>query len=193
MSIKIMDRVWDHSQATGTPLLVLLCLADWANDDGECWPSVSKIGKKCRLQDDRHVKRVIRGLQELGEVIVVIGGGKSSRKGGVRSNLYTITVHMPAEQTVADRPPSETADRGSQTPHDGGLSTTHDRGSQTPQTVVEGPPEPSVNHQADPSGRPVDLSRRRRPRTRGAARTVVFGEEEVISLAGSLKELEYLP
>jgi hypothetical protein len=168
-----MDRVWDHSRATGTPLLVLLCLADWANDEGECWPSVSKIARKCRLKDDRHVKRVIRGLEELGEVVVVIGGGKSSRKGGVRSNLYTITAHMSADLTVADRPPMTVAHR-------------------PPMTVADRPPESSVNHQADPSGRSVDLSRRRRPRTRGASRNVVHGEE-VISLAGSLKELEYLP
>jgi hypothetical protein len=103
MSIKVMSDVWDHSRANGTPLLVLLCLADWANDDGECWPSISTIGKKCRLKDNRHVKRVIRELERINEVVVVVEGGKSSRKGGVRSNLYMITVHMPADSmTVAD-------------------------------------------------------------------------------------------
>ena len=164
MSIKVMTDVWDHSQAKGTPLLVLLCLADWADDEGECWPSISTIGRKCRLKDDRHVKRVIRELEKIHEVEVIIGGGKSSRKGGVRSNRYRITVHMPADgQTVVERPRSSGLDGGSQTTHDGGLSATHDGGSQTTQTVVERPPEPSLNHQDETSSgfvdlEPVDLS-----------------------------------
>jgi Helix-turn-helix domain len=143
VSIKVMDRVWEHSKANGTPLLVLLCLADWANDDGECWPSISTIGKKCRLKDNRHVKRVIRELERINEVVVVVEGGKSSRKGGVRSNLYMITVHIPAESmTVADRPPSDYDDGGSQTPQ------TVVEGP--PMTVAEGPPEPSVETSMNP-------------------------------------------
>ena len=139
-----MNRVWEHSQAAGTPLLVLLCLADWANDDGECWPSISTIGRKCRLKDSRHVKRVIRELEKINEVVVVVEGGKSSRKGGVRSNLYTITVHMPAEPIVADRPPS----------------ASDDSGSQTPQTVVEGPPPIVADRPPEPS---LDSSMIRQP------------------------------
>jgi hypothetical protein len=146
MSIEVMSRVWKHSKASGTPLLVLLCLADWADDEGECWPSISSVAKKCRLKDARHVKRVIHETleAELGEVVVIAGAGKSSTKGGVRSNRYRITVHMTDDPpTVVDRPPSDGADSGSGTPPDGG--------SQTPQTVVEGPPDSSMNLQLESS------------------------------------------
>jgi helix-turn-helix protein len=106
VSVKVMSGVWENSKASGTPLLVLLCLADWANDDGECWPSVSSIAKKCRLKDDRHVKRVIHETLErdLGEVIVIQGGGTSSSKGGVRSNRYRIIVHLPADPPIVGPP-----------------------------------------------------------------------------------------
>src|ERR1700733_434815 len=136
MSIKIMSDVWAYSKASATPLLVLLCLADWADDDGECWPSISTIARKCRLKDDRHVKRVIHETLErdLGEVVVIPGAGKASVKGGIRSNKYRITVHLPAEsQMVADRPLSGP-----------------DSGSQTPQMVVEGPPQMVVEGPPEP-------------------------------------------
>lgn len=139
-----MSGVWDNSQASGTPLLVLLALADMADDDGECWPAIKTIRQKCRLKDDRHVKRVIHEELErrLGEVVVLVSGGKSSAKGGVRSNRYRITVHLPADATVVHQPPSG---------DDSGSPTTHDSGSPTTQTVVEQPPESSLTRQGESS------------------------------------------
>jgi hypothetical protein len=118
VSIKVMARVWEHSRAAGTPLLVLLSLADFADDDGECWPSISTIARKCRLASDRHVQRVIHDELEkrLGEVLVIRNEGKASSKGGLRSNRYRITVHLPDDDLmVAGGPPSSTNDGGSQT------------------------------------------------------------------------------
>jgi hypothetical protein len=93
MSIRIINDVWTYSKASGTDLLVLLALADNANDEGECWPSMATIGRKCRV-DTRTARRRIRSLEEIGEVVVILGGGKASSSGGLRSNRYRITVHM---------------------------------------------------------------------------------------------------
>lgn len=155
MSVKVMAAVWDHSRASGTPLIVLLCLADWANDDGECWPSVSSIARKARLKDERHVKRIIHETleKELGEVVVIPGGGVASAKGGLRSNRYRITVHLPAE-IVAEQPLSETTDGGSPATidgPDGGSPATQMVAEQPPLIVAEQPPEPSVRSISDPS------------------------------------------
>jgi hypothetical protein len=100
MSIKVMTEVWEHSKAKSTDLLVLLALADMANDEGECWPSMSTIGRKCRI-NTRNARARIYSLKNLGEVVVIESGGKSSSKGGVRSNRYRITVHMDDPDTVA--------------------------------------------------------------------------------------------
>jgi hypothetical protein len=34
MSIKLMTMVWDAFPASGSELLCMLAMADWANDDG---------------------------------------------------------------------------------------------------------------------------------------------------------------
>lgn len=143
MSIKVMSNVWEHSRASGTPLLVLLSLADYADDEGECWPSISSIRTKCRLKDDRHVKRVIHETLEskLHEVIVIPGGGKASHKGGLRSNRYRIVVHLPDEMVV-EEPPSERADSGS--------GTTQMVAEQPPQIVAEQPPESPLRTVSEP-------------------------------------------
>jgi Helix-turn-helix domain len=149
VSIKVQTLVWDYSKASGTPLLVLLKLADWANDDGECWPSIRLIAEKCRLKDERHVKRLIRDeLEEkLGEVVVIPNGGRSSHHGGPRSNRYIITIHMPNDEgvdngtRVVEGPPSSNHQGGQ--PHQPRVVETRTR-------VVEGPPEPSLEPPNEP-------------------------------------------
>lgn len=61
---------------------VLLALADNANDDGTCWPSVATICSKTSLAE-RTVRKLIHKLQGLGQVII------SERYG--RSNVFTVT------------------------------------------------------------------------------------------------------
>jgi len=41
MSIEHMTLVWKHSKKGGTALLLLLAIADFANDDGVAWPSLA--------------------------------------------------------------------------------------------------------------------------------------------------------
>ena len=45
MSVKITTQVWEHSRHTGTRKLVLLALADAANQEGLCWPSMQTIAR----------------------------------------------------------------------------------------------------------------------------------------------------
>lgn len=158
-----MTAVWDYSRASGTPLLVLLKLADWADDDGECWPSISTIAKKCRLKDERHVKRIIHDTleRELGEVIVIPGGGKSSTKGGVRSNRYRIVVHMPDDPPIVVEGPPSSAN------NDGGSQTIQIVAGRPPRIVVEGPPEPSVESSGEPPLNPQLKAGDQNPLRRG--------------------------
>jgi hypothetical protein len=65
MSVKIMSQVWDHAPFEGAALLLLLALADAANDDGWCWPSLETLQKKTR-QPKRTVYAAIKTLLENG-------------------------------------------------------------------------------------------------------------------------------
>ncbi len=49
MSIKVMSLVWDHGPLKQRDRFVLLALADYANDLGECYPSIQGIAKKTCL------------------------------------------------------------------------------------------------------------------------------------------------
>lgn len=62
MSIKYMTCVWESDRPwAGSVLLVMLALADYANDDGYCWPSIGSVARKCRLSE-RQAQRIIRDL-----------------------------------------------------------------------------------------------------------------------------------
>ena len=81
MSIKIMSWVWDKSPYRGESLLVHLALADWANDEGFCWPNQESISKKARCSVE-HVRRVTRQMESDGylSIVSVSKGPGSSHK-----------------------------------------------------------------------------------------------------------------
>lgn len=63
MSIKLMSVVWDIPLPPGEKL-VLLALADQANDDGwQCWPAVETIARRSG-QGERTVRRTLASLEE---------------------------------------------------------------------------------------------------------------------------------
>lgn len=76
MSIKLMTAVWERTDISSTQKLVLLALADWANDDGLCWPSIATIATKSSLKM-RAVQMTIRSLEDAGFVMreEVVGRG----------------------------------------------------------------------------------------------------------------------
>lgn len=137
-----MTNCWKFSAARGTDLLVLLALADVADDRGECWPSVRHLATKCRL-DERTAQRRMRSLERLGEVEVVPGGGRSSGRGGLRSNRYRIVVRPPDAPDGGDSPPRQIAT--------GGTDATQTPAPVPPMTPAQTPPDPSVDPLIDPS------------------------------------------
>lgn len=64
MSVIWIARVWPL-EIPATSKLVLLSLADQANDSGTCWPSQPQIAKRCSLTD-RAVRIQIQFLEEAG-------------------------------------------------------------------------------------------------------------------------------
>jgi len=85
MSIKVMSWYWEHSTQDGHKLLALLALADWSNDEGECYPGIDTFAARIR-RDRRSAQRVIGDLEAAGELVVYPGMGKGPE--GRRSSLY---------------------------------------------------------------------------------------------------------
>lgn len=73
-----MTNVWEHQGITPTQKLVLLALADWANDDGLCWPSIEKLCNKSSLSR-RAVQSSIKTLCEMGLLIQEQSNGRGCR------------------------------------------------------------------------------------------------------------------
>lgn len=67
MSVHVASAVWANSEQKGSALLVLLALADYANDEGVCWPSVASLQKRSRLSR-RSVQLQLRRLEAAGEI-----------------------------------------------------------------------------------------------------------------------------
>lgn len=64
MSIKQMAIVWEL-RLRASVKLVALSLADQANDEGYCWPSIATLERRCGLSD-RGVRNALNELEEGG-------------------------------------------------------------------------------------------------------------------------------
>lgn len=95
MSIRIMTQVWESGPEDRGELLVLLALADFANDKGECWPSVASIAQKARMTP-RSVQRICHELVAQGRLTI---GPNAARKG---CNLYKIILKTPDVDVTPD-------------------------------------------------------------------------------------------
>lgn len=141
MSVKVMTWVWEHSPVGGTERLVLLALADSADDTGaNAWPSVATLARKTRV-DERTVQRIIRRLEEAGHLVV------EATSGGRRSNRYTVVMHAPEPVEPAAADPRQDATPGRMPPR-------HDAGAPPAQT----PPQPRHSYATRTSfTRPVSV------------------------------------
>lgn len=60
MSVRVMTEVWGLD-LPDSEKIVLLALADCANDEGGCWPSMATLAKKCS-KSDRTIQGAIKAL-----------------------------------------------------------------------------------------------------------------------------------
>lgn len=58
MSVRVQHAVYEHSRHKGSELLVLLCIADNADDDGRAYPGYAYLAAKSRLSV-RQVKNIV--------------------------------------------------------------------------------------------------------------------------------------
>ena len=86
-----MNRVWKQSQQKGSALLLLLAIADNANDEGICWPGMQYLAEKTRLSK-RQVQRLILDLDGTDELAIEYGAGRS------HTHLFHVLTGLPLIQ-----------------------------------------------------------------------------------------------
>jgi hypothetical protein len=105
MSVHWTSYVWDFGPQHLINRYVLLKLADNADHNGECYPSIPEICRRTCASVST-VKRAIRALTEQGWIEVLetgLGRGHASR----------YRLRKPDEKKVSDRPLSTVAQKGS--------------------------------------------------------------------------------
>ncbi|EJY6173490.1 helix-turn-helix domain-containing protein [Pseudomonas aeruginosa] len=149
MSTIIMSACWPLQGLTPAQKAVLISLADNANDEGVCWPSVAKIAERTCLSE-RAVQQAIKVLNECKALSI------EARQG--RSTMFTVTpaafappqkVHPRRKCTPAASAPTP-ADAAPPPPQD--MHPTP--ADAAPRTVIEPTREPSGNLLPADSGQP---------------------------------------
>ena len=143
MSVRALSRVWDASTHGGTELLMLLAIADFADDDGRAYPAVAKLAKKCRTTP-RHANRLLAALRDSGELEIRLNAGEHGQNryrilfAAIESAQRTPDAHVTPDPRVTLTPASATPD------------------VDVPKPLTCASDKPSLNRQ-DPSG--TSLSR----------------------------------
>ena len=140
MSVRTMARVWEYSSHKGNDLLMLLAIADFADDEGKAYPSVNTLAKKCRMQA-RGANKVLATLRASGELDI------RQNEGPKGTNLYRVVLDA---YPLSNRTPPVQMDTPS--------NRTAPPVQMDPLPLSHGTDEPSVNHQETSEGAQALLS-----------------------------------
>jgi len=70
VSNKRITGVLDHSQTRGTARLLMVILADRADDDGFCWPGRDDIARRANVSASNNVSRILQQACDLRELYI---------------------------------------------------------------------------------------------------------------------------
>ena len=88
MSLDALKWAWEQDCPNATAKLVLMALADHANSDGECWPSMKRVAKLTGISS-RQVSTHIVTLESLG---YVTKGNRRRHEGQLRGWEYRVNL-----------------------------------------------------------------------------------------------------
>ena len=87
MSVRCISLVLEKSIHSGTELLMLVVLADYSDDNGNSYPGVASIARKCRM-GPRNANYILKALQDSGELRVLKNEGPKG------TNRYRIMLAL---------------------------------------------------------------------------------------------------
>lgn len=126
MSIVLVGRALGAAGLSAQEKLLLVTLADAANEDGECWPGRVRIADRCCCSA-RHVGRLLERLAAAGFIAV--------HDRGPQTNLYTVFPACEDAQV---------------TPDAGGVRTSETPSEDISRAQASAIPEPSVEPSETP-------------------------------------------
>lgn len=143
MSVRLIADVLEgvHDLTSGQKLL-LICLANYANDKGECWPSIASLAAQADVST-RHVSGMLHDLEKLGYLTIQEQAGKS--------NSYALHLAQPTNHSSGVKQASGVNHSSGDprttvhtpTNHSSGVPTNHSSSKPSYRTVNE----PSMNRQ----------------------------------------------
>lgn len=134
----VLNYVFEHSKQSGSALLVLVAIADWATAEGFCPARIAAIAEKARLSE-RQTKRILHQLESQGEIKIHFGEGRQTSHG--MTNSYQILMDGVSPAT----PPNVTGDTRDTPP-----MTPQGVTPETPQGVTSASPESLIDPDLDP-------------------------------------------
>jgi hypothetical protein len=151
MSVRCISLVLEKSIHSGTELLMLVVLADYSDDDGNSYPGVASLARKCRM-GSRNANYILKALQDSGELRVLKNEGPKG------TNRYRIMLAL----LGAAKPLKRSAPLQSSAPLQ--------RGSRPPATQFPKPlqpiaDEPSLNRHEPSDTSLVPKLKKRKPQT----------------------------
>lgn len=96
MSLACITRVLYNSRLKANERLVLIAIADNADDMGVAWPGIPTIAKKMGGVSQQTVRTSMRAAMEAQELLIAWGGGRAG------ANVYWVTVGLPEEYPWPD-------------------------------------------------------------------------------------------
>lgn len=135
--------MWEHSSQKGGALLVLLALADNANNETHlAWPSVRDLARRSRMSE-RQVRNILRQLEAAKEIRCVEPGGMYGSKR--RATVYRVFHPADRGEIIAGGKPASAT---------GEISA--------PQGGNPASAQPSVEPPKNPSGQKLSKEQKRR-------------------------------
>lgn len=98
MSVRLMSAIWDM-EFSPVEKLILLAVADWANDEGLAWPSIAQLAKKTGC-GERTVQRTLRTAEQSGLLKRYENPGKGCSYRINPSHAGTPATEAPAPETT---------------------------------------------------------------------------------------------
>lgn len=95
-----MSAIFESKTLGPTERLIMLALADHADDAGRCYPSMQRLQERTGLSE-RAVQTNVRALTEKGYLRVLVGGGKGN------ANVYFVSANPAAETPYQMHPAAD--------------------------------------------------------------------------------------